>query len=204
MKAKSISAAAVPAVKLVPRRSGSQHTRQAILAAGRSLFAKHGYGQTSLRDVALLANANVSLVNRYFGSKDGLFRAALENAISVEPLLDIPLTCFGEEVMRRFFVAEDSFSPLAMTTFSAADPAACAIASDIVHNRVVIPLARHLGEPNGENRAARLIMLWSGFMLGRRLSVGVAGGDVQGSDATRRWLRDATQAIIDEVHSAEA
>lgn len=175
---------------------GSERTRQSILQAGRELFARHGYAHTSVREVARLAEANVALINRYFGSKEGLFRAVVDDAISIAPMLDIPLDRFGEEVAKRFFAAEDTLGPLAMTALSVADPVAHDIASDIVHARVVLPLAAYLGEPHGLSRASRLIMLWSGFALGLRLMPKIAASQ---PEVTERWLGQAIQAIVDEA-----
>ncbi|MEU6538368.1 TetR family transcriptional regulator [Streptomyces sp. NPDC047000] len=59
-----------------PRRDASA-TREALLTAAHSRFIRLGYERTTLRDVANEAGVNVALVKRYFGSKEGLFKAAL-------------------------------------------------------------------------------------------------------------------------------
>lgn len=59
-----------------PRRD-SAATREALLKAAHSRFIRLGYERTTLRDVAKEAGVNVALVKRYFGSKEGLFKAAL-------------------------------------------------------------------------------------------------------------------------------
>ena len=45
------------------------------------LFTVHGYNRTTTRDIAATAGANVSLIARYFGSKDGLYAAVLEASV---------------------------------------------------------------------------------------------------------------------------
>ncbi|QUQ64324.1 TetR/AcrR family transcriptional regulator [Kutzneria sp. CA-103260] len=59
------------------RRRNAGATRQALLEAGRHRFLRLGYSRTTLRDVAADAGVNLALIKRYFGSKEGLFKAAL-------------------------------------------------------------------------------------------------------------------------------
>ncbi|MBY0175239.1 TetR/AcrR family transcriptional regulator [Curtobacterium herbarum] len=55
-------------------------TRLALVQAARHRFAFDGYRATTVRDIAADAGVNVALINRYFGSKEGLFRACLDRA----------------------------------------------------------------------------------------------------------------------------
>lgn len=57
-------------------------TRKRLLDAAEQLFAEHGFAATSLRAVTVAAGANVAAVNYHFGSKEGLFRAVVERAMS--------------------------------------------------------------------------------------------------------------------------
>ncbi|MBW8798451.1 MAG: helix-turn-helix transcriptional regulator [Streptomyces sp.] len=59
------------------RRRDAAATRQALLLAARARFTQLGYDRTTLRDVAADAGVNLALIKRYFGSKEGLFKAAL-------------------------------------------------------------------------------------------------------------------------------
>ncbi|WP_291055877.1 TetR/AcrR family transcriptional regulator [Herbiconiux sp.] len=52
-------------------------TRALLLEAARRRFARDGYGSTTVRDIAADAGVNVALINRYFGSKEGLFEACI-------------------------------------------------------------------------------------------------------------------------------
>ncbi|NHC43890.1 TetR/AcrR family transcriptional regulator [Motilibacter sp. K478] len=51
-----------------------------MLGAARKRFARHGYAATTVREIADDAGANVALISRYFGSKEGLFEACLTAA----------------------------------------------------------------------------------------------------------------------------
>lgn len=59
------------------RRPGGSRTRGAILEAARALFAERGYEGTTMRDLAAAAEVDPKLVLHYFGSKEGVFRAAV-------------------------------------------------------------------------------------------------------------------------------
>ena len=60
------------------RPRNAQATRDAILAAARTLFTQHGFEGVGLREIAAQVGVNASLVNRYFGSKEALFTAAVD------------------------------------------------------------------------------------------------------------------------------
>lgn len=55
----------------------AERTKESLLAAAVLRFAKDGYAATTVRDIAADAGVNVALINRYFGSKEGLFEACL-------------------------------------------------------------------------------------------------------------------------------
>ncbi|RFS86095.1 TetR/AcrR family transcriptional regulator [Actinomadura spongiicola] len=59
-----------------PKRD-REATRRRILAAARDLFGEHGYDGVTVRMIAARAEANMALVNRYFGSKAALFGEVL-------------------------------------------------------------------------------------------------------------------------------
>ncbi|WP_436535116.1 TetR family transcriptional regulator [Actinoplanes sp. HUAS TT8] len=59
------------------RRRDSAATKQLLLDAARRRFATGGYAATFIRDIASDAGVNVALIARYFGNKEGLFRACL-------------------------------------------------------------------------------------------------------------------------------
>src|SRR5919202_2219610 len=59
------------------RRPGPSTTRGAILDAARRRFADAGYDGASIRAIAADAGVDPAVVLHFFGSKDGLFRAAV-------------------------------------------------------------------------------------------------------------------------------
>lgn len=79
----------------------SQPTRDRILLAARRLFAERGYENTTVRAVAAAADINVSMVIRYFGSKDGLFAAAAAVVLRPRDLSDVPSDRIGRAIIEH-------------------------------------------------------------------------------------------------------
>ena len=61
----------------VGRRPGRESSRGAVLEAARSRFARYGYDATTIRSVAADAGVDPALVMQFYGSKEGLFAAAV-------------------------------------------------------------------------------------------------------------------------------
>ncbi|MDI1434429.1 MULTISPECIES: TetR/AcrR family transcriptional regulator [Polyangium] len=179
------------------RQRDADRTRTAILDAARTLFSTRGFTNTGVREVAELAGVNSALVGRYFGSKEGLYRATLERIIDISPMLHGDRRRFGVDMVAIFCDTQDASGPLAMMILSAADPAAHAASIEFLQTKVMVPLAAWLGPPNAEERAARLNILWTGFLTSWKLLPLEPLSDARIA-STRRWLEAATQAIVDE------
>jgi AcrR family transcriptional regulator len=94
------------------RRPGAGGTREKILAAARSDFGKGGYETATIRGIAARAGVDPALVLHYFGSKEGIFRAAIE--MTIEPAQFLPrllapgLDGLGERLVRFFLDTWDA------------------------------------------------------------------------------------------------
>lgn len=64
--------------------------RQRLLFSALRLFAEKGFSQTSTRQIALAASANIGAISYYFGDKAGLYRAAFTEPLG-NPKDDIAL-----------------------------------------------------------------------------------------------------------------
>jgi AcrR family transcriptional regulator len=87
------------------RRSG-QRSRAAIIEAARSRFARDGYDATTIRGVAAGAGVDPALVMQFYGNKEGLFAAVLEqqapDAGSMFKILNGPRAGLGERFTRAY------------------------------------------------------------------------------------------------------
>jgi len=64
--------------------SNETSTKTRLLQAGRKIFAENGLKNTTIRDICNMAGANVASVNYYFGSKEKLYVAVLQDYIERE------------------------------------------------------------------------------------------------------------------------
>lgn len=58
------------------------HSREQILDAAESLFARKGLGPTTIKEIGVAADQNPALLYYYFGSKEELYRAVLHRVVS--------------------------------------------------------------------------------------------------------------------------
>ncbi|MEV5753341.1 TetR family transcriptional regulator [Actinoallomurus sp. NPDC052308] len=80
----------------------SEETRAAILAAARRRFAADGYERATVRAIAADAEIDPSMVIRYYGSKEGLFAAAVDVDLRLPDLAALPPDRVGEVFVRHF------------------------------------------------------------------------------------------------------
>ncbi|MBJ7601244.1 TetR family transcriptional regulator [Candidatus Nephthysia bennettiae] len=94
------------------RRPGAGGTREKILAAARFNFAEAGYEGATIRGIAGEAGVDPALVLHYFGSKEGVFLAAVEfpidPAVMIPPLLAPGLDGLGTRLAGFFLETWDS------------------------------------------------------------------------------------------------
>lgn len=60
-------------------REDGEATRRQILSTAVRLFAEHGYADTTSKMICREAGVNIAAVNYYFGSRDDLYRAVLDD-----------------------------------------------------------------------------------------------------------------------------
>lgn len=61
----------------------TNQTREQIIRAAESLFARHGFARASLRQVTQLAEVNLASVNYHFGSKEKLIQHVFRRHLDV-------------------------------------------------------------------------------------------------------------------------
>jgi len=72
--------------KNADRTPASQRTMTRFLEAAESIFGRHGYEGTSVREIAARAGVNLGTLKHYWGSKRDLFRDLMERRL--RPIYD--------------------------------------------------------------------------------------------------------------------
>jgi TetR/AcrR family transcriptional regulator len=63
-------------------KSDDPEARVKIMAAAEALFAEHGFAGVGIRQIAAAAGVNGAMIHYYFGNKERLYEAIIENAAS--------------------------------------------------------------------------------------------------------------------------
>ncbi len=143
------------------RRPGESGTREAILDAAAHAFADEGYDRTSIRGVAAVAGVDPALIIHYFGSKEELFKAALELPMQPQDVFASGLAAgreqLGATVVRMFLEAWESPEArvrlTAMLRSAMTNAAAMEMVRDRLTQQVFGPITEILGVPDGRLRA---------------------------------------------------
>ena len=143
--------------------------QQRLLAAAQQLFAERGYQRVTTRDIAEQAGVDASLIARYFGSKAGLYLAALRAEVGDGPPPDL----LEPERMMALLGRVDDRGP--GPVFQSAvhpheDESLQAAARDALHARLVIPLRDRFAAAGVEDpqlRAELATAAFAGVVLGR-------------------------------------
>jgi TetR/AcrR family transcriptional regulator len=78
----------VPRKRTLPRRAAGRppqpapESRELILHTAERLFARQGFGPTTVKQIATEAGLNVALIYYYFRDKEGLYHSVLERIVN--------------------------------------------------------------------------------------------------------------------------
>ena len=152
------------------RKRDAAATREAILEAATRRFATQGYERAGAREIATDAGVTAALVNRYFGSKEGLFAEVIERAFDIQHLLQGQRGDLADHLARVMVYGQEGASdrmrtPLLLLLHSATEPAAVKLFRRDL-NRAALPLlAEQIGGDDAVVRAAMVIALLTGFAI---------------------------------------
>ncbi|WP_158702932.1 TetR family transcriptional regulator [Allosphingosinicella vermicomposti] len=157
-----------------PRVRNAAVTREAILAAAWRRFLNESYDNVGLRDVAGDAGVDVALVSRYFGGKEGLFRAVLSHG--KEEKFD-GLTDAGALAARLAAMATEqapdedghNMERLLIILRSASSPVASSIVRSAFSADVLEPLAALIGGEGAQQRASMAMAVMMGTAIMRSI-----------------------------------
>jgi AcrR family transcriptional regulator len=127
---------------MAERGRDSAQSRAAILGAARLQFGTEGFDRTTIRSVAAAAGVDPALVMHYFGSKDGLFRAAAELDLDLPDLTGVPPDRVADVLLPRFVAAWRPGGPfLGLLRASTSNPTAAQALLDVLAQQVTPALA---------------------------------------------------------------
>jgi hypothetical protein len=150
-----------------------------------------------LVSAAVVADTTSPMLLRYFGSKAGLFEAALIETVRVGDLFKGSRAKFGENLISLFLDTALELKAPSIIALSTGHSDARDIATRVIAERVVDPLAIWLGPPDAQARALQIIMLAMGFVLFTRQFPLVRVG--KGVDKKlAKWFAQTLQAIVDQ------
>lgn len=157
----------------MPFTNRSLAAREAILAAARARFTEQGYERTTIRQVATDADIDPSMVMRYYGSKDGLFAAAVDIDLELPDLAAVPLDEVAGVLANHFVTMwrDDRNGPLSILLRSAVTHEEAAERLRAVFSgQVSVMVRKLLGEgPEVELRAGLLSTHLLGVALTRHI-----------------------------------
>jgi AcrR family transcriptional regulator len=155
----------------MPFTNRSLAAREAILSAARARFTEQGYDRTTIRQVATDANIDPSMVMRYYGSKDGLFAAAVDVDLKLPVLGAIPREEVAGVLANHFVTMwrNDRNGPLSILLRSAVThEEAAARLRAVFADQVTVMVRRLLGDgAEAELRAGLLSTHLLGIALTR-------------------------------------
>ncbi len=159
------------------RRPGRPDTRATVLAVARRRFLAEGYQSVTLRSVATEAGVDAALVSYFFGSKKGLFGAALALPANPPDLLRGALAgdpaTLPERVLGTLLRAWDDpvqGGPLrAMVTAAVQDPDLGRLLQEVLEREMIDRIAEHIGGADARLRAAAFASQLSGVVFSRYL-----------------------------------
>jgi AcrR family transcriptional regulator len=183
------------------REERRRRTEACILQEARRLFAEEGFERATIRAVAARTGVDPALVMQYFGSKEGLFAAAMQGAhgggtARSAPRDEIPSAVL-RDVLAKFEGPGDREAAVTLLRNFLTHPEANRIMRDEVLCSVIRDLARTIGGTDAELKAALVMSCVAGMTLARYVLelpglAGASGADVE------RLLLPALQALIGE------
>ncbi|WUI00165.1 TetR family transcriptional regulator [Spirillospora sp. NBC_00431] len=154
-----------------PKRD-REATRRRILDAARDLFGEHGYDGVTVRMIAARAEANMALVNRYFGSKAALFGEVLAGESPLREVIAGDPAGLPRRLAEHFVRQLDQRPVTAMTRMldrSAGQPEVKEILLHHLEDVIVEPMVAQLDGPDARARALLASTIIMGGAPVRRL-----------------------------------
>jgi AcrR family transcriptional regulator len=198
MKCKSTGVYISKAVAPPKRTRNAAATREAILHSALAAFSRHGYDGIGVREIAQAAGVTAVLVNRYFGSKEELFSAAVEAAFSDSTLFEGDSSSLAQRLTEAVIAKTEKdahpIDPLLLLLRSAPNPRAAGILRESIARHFERPLKSSLTGPWPSERAAMILAFISGLQLFRKVI-----GSKALTEGTRAGLYEKIKATFQRL-----
>lgn len=186
------------------RRPGAPDTRDHIVAVARQAFGARGYDATSMRAIAADAGVDPGLLVHYFGSKEGVFQAAVETTVQPGSLFHglegLNGRELAEQLVRRYLSVLDRDEPrdvvMALVRSAVSSEHAAGMLRDLLLRELLTSLEPLVDDSDAALRATLIVAHLVGIAMLRY--VARADAVVQASDeeivdlvspAIERYLR---------------
>jgi AcrR family transcriptional regulator len=183
-----------------PHRRDAAATREAILRAGVEAFTRAGYDGVGVREIAQNAGVTAMLVNRYFGSKEGLFAEVVEVSLTERTVLGNDPATLARDVaatlVRRTAPDADNLDPFLLLLRSAPNPRAAEILRAGIEKHVEQHVFYVAPATRGTGRAAIALALINGFWLMRKVIGSTALNETDEAELTR-ILEQLFRVLVD-------
>jgi AcrR family transcriptional regulator len=185
------------------RRPGQTATRARILASARRQFAEQGYERASLRAVAKDAGVDQRLVTHFFGSKHGLFLAAM--ALPIDPAEFVAAVArpgvegMGERLARRWVTLWDSPEGrhlVGLLRSAVSNEGAARMLREVFVHLVLRQLVRTLDLDQPDRRASLVATQLFGLVLVRYV-LRLQPVASMGADEVARWIGPTMQRYLE-------
>jgi AcrR family transcriptional regulator len=184
------------------RERNAAATRQSILDQARRQFANLGYRATTVKGVADAAGVSPNLITRYFGGKEGLFLAAAQVEIAVDPVFAGELASLGARLAASIaarWSGQRGEDPLLVLQRAAGErPEAAEALAGFLDAHSLEPLRRYLrasglADEEADARAAAI----DAFVLGVSTRRRVLRSDLGDAGELQEWLATSIQRLAD-------
>jgi len=154
-----------------PRKRNANATRASILAAAKAQFARLGYDRAGLREIAAEAGADVALVKRYYGGKEGLFTAALSESFRPDHLRGWDRATFASDIATLMaghaHEHEERTHSFRFLLRAATSPTTAPLLNQALQARFMAPIREWLGGGDVAPRARLLAATFIGLLVER-------------------------------------
>ena len=157
------------------RRPGRPETRIAVLEVARRRFLSDGYQAVTMRSIAADAGVDAALISYYFGSKKGLFGAAMALSSNPPEVLLGALAGDPEHLPERVLLAlldawddpEGGDALRVMVNAAIQEPDLARLLREVLEHEIVDRIAEYLPGRSARLRAAAFVTQLAGLIFAR-------------------------------------